>query len=62
MRENFTYGSVRGAASNGGPYRDRHSALCQLPLCFLNELTNQDTSADYSRVSFPRRREPVLYT
>ena len=26
MRENFTYGSVRGAASNGGPYRDRRSA------------------------------------
>jgi hypothetical protein len=24
MREYFTYGSVRGAAGNGGPYRDRH--------------------------------------
>jgi len=23
MREYFTYGSVRGAASNGGPYRVR---------------------------------------
>ena len=23
MREYFTYGSVRGAAGNGGPYRDR---------------------------------------
>ncbi len=22
MRECFTYGSVRGAAGNGGPYRD----------------------------------------
>ncbi len=22
MREYFTYGSVRGAAGNGGPYRD----------------------------------------
>ena len=22
MRENFTYGSVRGAAGNGSPYRD----------------------------------------
>jgi hypothetical protein len=25
MREYFTYGSVRGAAGNGGPYRDRLS-------------------------------------
>jgi hypothetical protein len=24
MREYFTYGSVRGAAGNGGPYRDPH--------------------------------------
>ncbi len=23
MREYFMYGSVRGAAGNGGPYRDR---------------------------------------
>jgi hypothetical protein len=23
MRESCTYGSVRGASSNGGPYRDR---------------------------------------
>ena len=23
MREYFTYGSVRGAAGDGGPYRDR---------------------------------------
>ena len=26
MREYFTYGSVRGAAGNGSPYRVRHSA------------------------------------
>ncbi len=26
MRENFTYGSVRGAAGNGSPYRDRPAA------------------------------------
>ena len=26
MREYFTYGSVRGAAGNGGPYRDRPAA------------------------------------
>ena len=26
MREYFTYGSVRGAASDGGPYRDRLAA------------------------------------
>ena len=25
MREYFTYGSVRGAADNGGPYRDSHA-------------------------------------
>ena len=30
MREYFTYGSVRGAAGNGGPYRDSHEA-CQDP-------------------------------
>jgi hypothetical protein len=24
MREYFMYGSVRGAAREGGPYRDRH--------------------------------------
>ena len=24
MREYFTYGSVRGATGNGGPYRDPH--------------------------------------
>jgi hypothetical protein len=29
MREYFTYGSVRGAAGNGGPYRVR-SAECAL--------------------------------
>ena len=30
MREYFTYGSVRGAASDGGPYRDRLAAqLCE---------------------------------
>ena len=27
MSEWFTYGSVRGAAGNGGPYRDKSSAL-----------------------------------
>ena len=33
MREYFTYGSVRGGASNGGPYRDRIlSALAYLTL------------------------------
>ena len=26
MREYFTYGSVRGAAGDGGPYRDRQTA------------------------------------
>ena len=29
MREYFTYGSVRGAAGNGGPYRVRVSAKLQ---------------------------------
>ena len=28
MREYFTYGSVRGAAGNGGPYRDRGQSPC----------------------------------
>ncbi len=28
MSESFTYGSVRGAAGNGGPYRDsRHPKI-----------------------------------
>jgi hypothetical protein len=27
MREYFTYGSVRGAAGNGGPYRDPSPGL-----------------------------------
>jgi hypothetical protein len=27
MREYFTYGSVRRAAGNGGPYRDRRSSV-----------------------------------
>lgn len=27
MREYFTYGSVRGAAGNGGPYRDPVTAM-----------------------------------
>jgi hypothetical protein len=30
MREYFTYGSVRGAAGNGGPYRDRHGEIGHL--------------------------------
>ncbi len=34
MREYFTYGSVRGAAGNGGPYRDpltsRKISFCTL--------------------------------
>ena len=25
MKESFTSGSVRGAAGNGGPYRDHHA-------------------------------------
>jgi hypothetical protein len=29
MREYFTYGSVRGAAGNGGPYRDRKPPLAK---------------------------------
>ena len=29
MREFLTYGSVRGAAGNGGPYRDQTVALNQ---------------------------------
>ncbi len=39
MREYFTYGSVRGAAGNGSPYRVHHSAnqkwLCPIkpPSC-----------------------------
>ena len=28
MRENFTYGSVRGAAGDGGPYRDSNTNYC----------------------------------
>ena len=27
MREYFTYGSVRGAAGNGGPYRDNVATM-----------------------------------
>ena len=33
MREYFTYGSVRGAASNGRPYRDRR----RLSLLFVHD-------------------------
>ena len=33
MRENFTYGSVRGAAGNGGPYRDRRYATKESGSC-----------------------------
>jgi hypothetical protein len=29
MRESCTYGSVRGAPSNGRPYRDRHAFIVQ---------------------------------
>jgi hypothetical protein len=31
MRESCTYGSVRGASSNGGPYRDRFPIWSSLP-------------------------------
>ena len=30
MRESCTYGSVRGASSNGGPYRDRREFITLL--------------------------------
>ena len=30
MREYFTYGSVRGAADNGGPYRDESAGINRL--------------------------------
>ena len=30
MRESRTYGSVRGASSNGGPYRDRREFIAGL--------------------------------
>src|SRR5215203_5214560 len=30
MRESCTYGSVRGASSNGGPYRDRRAFITLL--------------------------------
>jgi hypothetical protein len=39
MREYFTYGSVRGAAGNGGPYRVRsRSQLTQSEHFFLTEV------------------------
>jgi len=31
MREYFTYGSVRGAAGDGGPYRDPSPGLPMIP-------------------------------
>ena len=31
MRESCTYGSVRGASSNGGPYRDRREFIAVAP-------------------------------
>jgi hypothetical protein len=31
MRESCTYGSVRGASSNGGPYRNREPKSSQQP-------------------------------
>ncbi len=34
MRESFTYGSVRGAASNGGSYRNHQQRLLD-PACEL---------------------------
>jgi hypothetical protein len=51
MREYFTYGSVRGAAGNGGPYRDpaRGEVICagdvdlrsSLPKCIGNLQTGR---------------------
>src|SRR5262245_2705074 len=35
MRESCTYGSVRGALSNGRPYRDRHAIHRRSVLTFL---------------------------
>ncbi len=31
MRKFFTYGSVRGAAGNGGPYRDKGDIKAYIP-------------------------------
>ena len=44
MREYFTYGSVRGAAGNGRPYRD--------PTCsLLLQLTDLDLT-EFTRMAF----------
>ena len=45
MREYFTSGSVRGAAGNGGPYRDRRTAHLKADSYFANGAKSRLPSA-----------------
>ena len=48
MRENFTYGSVRGAAGDGSPYRDsttRKLSCCKLLAAASSDRTGSDDAA-----------------
>ena len=50
MRENFTYGSVRGAAGNGSPYRDRPSRKRACGRVNLSFATTVKSFSDRSQV------------
>ena len=50
MREYFTYGSVRGATGNGGPYRDPHG---QKAYPFERAALSRTLSKSDARPPFP---------
>ena len=56
MRENRPYGSVRGAARKGGPYRDRPESQIVKSSC--NTFTHKNLGRPVARLSASSRRVP----
>ena len=50
MRENFTYGSVRGAAGDGSPYRDSTTTSLDL------QMERSTRLGDVHRTAFLQKR------
>jgi len=63
MRETFTYGSVRGAAGNGGPYRDQWHGLLGPAYklnCPANRSPLRPTSGSRSLATWRKSKRPEL--
>jgi hypothetical protein len=55
MREIRTYGFVRGALSDGRPYRDRLHGYCALRPQLLRQMTGRNWASWIGSISMPAR-------